>query len=247
MSSRCFCGAVFITVDAINKHIVSQGHLLQCTCGCLLGDFQKLENHQHDVEHPTKTSFTKQKHKVSAGRTKCVLCNKQFRQIDGLRQHALDKHAFCPLCEQVFDTKATCHRHQMASNHCYCAEHGKAFSADADLKQHKRGGAHTGGFECTDCQRSFRSCRALDDHLNSEGHSRVVNALADEKRKVDTDAKRLVRQEEIDLRCDACNKNFRTLRAFKQHKESLKHKPLSELKCPLSTLCTGTFNSPSAL
>jgi uncharacterized C2H2 Zn-finger protein len=109
------------------------------------------------------------------------------------------------------------------------------------------------GFECTSCDREFRSNRALSDHLNSDGHANVERALqaraatAAQVASARAQGALITSEEEADLWCDECNRSFGQLTALIQHKKSVKHNPLSDLRCPLSEQCTQCFRSPSAL
>jgi hypothetical protein len=49
------------------------------------------------------------------------------------------------------------------------------------------------------------------------------------------------------LPCKDCNRTFKSASALRQHRASVKHKPLSNLTCPLGKNCTRRFTSPSAL
>jgi len=93
-----------------------------------------------------------------------------------------------------------------------------------------------------DCEREFRTLQGLEDHLRDFVH-KELNTLAPSGAAEATAA----RVEEANLYCESCEKQFGTLTAFKQHKASVRHHPLSDLKCPLSTGCDKTFTSPSAL
>jgi hypothetical protein len=49
------------------------------------------------------------------------------------------------------------------------------------------------------------------------------------------------------LPCKDCKRTFKSASALRQHRASVKHKPLSNLTCPLGKNCTMRFTSPSAL
>lgn len=246
MSSRCFCGVVFGTPYAFDKHVLSQGHSIQCSCGSLFGHPQDLYNHWRDSDH-VKLEHEEQDLVHEDGPVECVFCDREFDDLRSLQQHVSKKHYSCPACNQVFNVKEHCVAHRKSTEHYYCAQHDEFFVSKDDVRVHRRTIAHIGTFECTDCQRSFRTDQALKDHLNSRGHGHVAAAAADKKFFGDMAAKKLEELEETNLYCNACNQKFNTLKAFSQHKSSPKHNPLSELKCPLSKECNGTFSSPSAL
>jgi hypothetical protein len=50
-----------------------------------------------------------------------------------------------------------------------------------------------------------------------------------------------------DQACIRCQRTFPSFQSLQQHCESVKHKPLSALRCPTGEGCTRTFSAPSAL
>jgi hypothetical protein len=251
MATTCLCGTTFATVEATHKHATTLGHLFECHCGTIVASKAALKNHKRDVGHDLKGKADRclDLTEPHTDPRKCGLCvNKlPFKDQEARDQHIADKHHSCPVCVQVFALTVDRLRHQKAANHCYCAEHNEAFSRPSDYADHKRADVHISSFECTDCQREFRSDKALDHHLLSDGHAKVVARAELEEAEWQAAVLKKAQYEESNLYCEACNKKFVHLGAFRQHKESLKHKPLSELKCPLSNKCTGKFSSPSAL
>lgn len=77
-------------------------------------------------------------------------------------------------------------------------------------------------FYCCDCERDFKTERALRDHLHSSIHNPQL------------------------FRCKDCDREFRTARRLKQHLTSLRHVPLCHVKCVASVECKKMFRSPSA-
>lgn len=128
--------------------------------------------------------------------------------------------------------------------HCYCHEHSLAFTNDRAFRNHERAEPHVTGFECLDCGRHYTTQRGLDDHLKS-CQAKDPDRLASSGPS-NTAAAAFAAFEEENLRCESCNRTFKSLAAQRQHKSSVKHKPLSEIRCFLSADCTQTFTSPSA-
>jgi hypothetical protein len=207
-------------------------------------------NHRRDARHiiSVKSNRVLDLTAPHTDPRRCGLCvsRNPFKDRAARDHHIADKHKACPICAQVFELTADRLRHQKAANHCYCAEHNEAFNHPAEVSKHKRAHVHITSFGCIDCQRNLFSDKALNDHLASEGHARVV-ARATHEAENQAIVNERARRQESNLHCDPCDRTFVDLKAFRQHKESLKHKALSELKCPLSSKCKGTFSSPSAL
>lgn len=250
MATICLCKSVFATVDALREHATSLGHRIQCRCGTIFETEQALANHKRDVKsyHEVKIVARLDTTKPGTPLDRCGVCpNKMFASSYERDRHITDKHNTCPVCAQVFGEKVDRIRHQIATNHCYCPEHKMVFDGADSFAKHIQFTAHIGSFECTNCNRSFRSDHALDDHLASDGHHRVITAAAEKHRDARNSATKLAQFEEVNLRCEACDRTFKHHKAWMQHKQSLKHNPISELKCPLSKKCPGIFSSPSAL
>ncbi|KAK3707635.1 hypothetical protein LTR37_011983 [Vermiconidia calcicola] len=255
----CFCGATFANVDLLSQHANSQGHRFMCSCGVKFATYMSIVRHQSVVKHGaavgytelpalkgyTTPSATDKKHES----TECPFCpnKKPFKTNPALLQHIVDSHPTCPSCNQTFQDKrelSAFHQlrgHQKAANHTYCAEHDLAFDTDWKFVAHKRATVHITGFECIDCGRDFSTQRGLDDHLNA-CPAKTKQTITEEERA----AAALAKAEEANLRCEPCDRKFKDLNGFRMHKASIKHNPLSEIKCFLSATCTQTFTSPSA-
>lgn len=258
MALRCLCGASYGTKEHLFHHAVERAHLYKCECGYLFGSQQAVNIHVQDAKHattnnaPQRLSLLDEAYAPSVDPTsqrKCGLCaDEAFDKSEQLDQHLTDKHHACPVCHQVLDSAATRLLHQRSMHHYYCEEHDQAFVSFASLALHKRKMEHVTGFECVVCDKSFQTNRALESHLLSEGHQRKEDAAAKKDEKEAAAAAALTEQEEKDLRCEACNRSFRTLDDLRKHRvASRKHKPLCELECPLSEACDRIFHSPSAL
>ncbi|KAK5134787.1 hypothetical protein LTR08_006162 [Meristemomyces frigidus] len=175
-------------------------------------------------------------------RAACKLCNKSYENNSNLQAHVRDVHGFCPTCRQGFGTKFQLWQHQHDADHCWRREHRLPFTTAAGLRAHRMAEPHITGFECLICDQEFSTQQGLDDHLNDKIHPEALtsgHSAAADAAKAAT--------EEANLHCVECDRGFIHLGAYRQHKDSVKHKPLSDLQCPLSTGCGTTFTSPSAL
>jgi hypothetical protein len=158
---------------------------------------------------------------------KCHFCpaRKPFTNLPALASHQFDKHPTCPAvaCKATFhDKKGITAKeqltgHQKASGHCYCAEHDDVFKTTKDFAAHKREFGHI-DFKCADCERQFNAQRGFDDHL------KVCNAAErkmEEKEIEERAAAALAKAEEEALRCEACDRDFRTLNGLLLHRNSV--------------------------
>ncbi|KAK5112313.1 hypothetical protein LTR85_011585 [Meristemomyces frigidus] len=249
MKESCFCGAAFAKVESLRQHAMDKGHRFKCSCGSLFKSVERVQQHQggkkhtlptYQVEHP---SFADEFTEVPDASTRqaCRLCNRLFN-TNALQVHVNDKHETRPTCGQAYTASDQLVGHQKAAGHCYCAEHGLAFSNSAALREHKRAEPHVTGFECLICTRGFTTQQGLDDHLQDKTHPEVNTA----EYSAAAEATRTA-ADEANLYCEECERSFIHLTAYRQHKNSVKHKPLSDLQCPLSEGCGKTFTSPSAL
>lgn len=95
-------------------------------------------------------------------------------------------------------------------------------------------------FRCCDCERDFESEKALTHHLRwSKEHGvRKGGSKKKEKQKQ--------QQEENQLTCEKCKKTLKTQGSLEQHLASVRHNPLSNIKCIADAKCKKKFNCPSA-
>ena len=232
-----------------------------CGCGALFKGTAQLRHHQSTGEHPASKVSSEHpalQHLAStpsaatdASSLKCGFCpdRKAFKDAASLNQHMVEKHPTCPTCKQSFHgntrVETSAHAqllgHQKATGHCHCDQHNLAFRTVAGLAAHKRAEVHITGFGCMDCEREFGTQKGLDDHLKA--CPAQTKKIADHE---ECARATLAAAEEAQLRCESCDRNFKNLKAFKQHKASVKHKPLSNITCFLSNQCTQKFTSPSA-
>ncbi|KAI7464937.1 hypothetical protein KC357_g7775 [Hortaea werneckii] len=260
---ECFCGAAFLTLDLLYQHAIENGHRFMCSCTRKFKTEQNVKDHQRDsgpshprpciIENPaldgyeTANSVHELQHQSPdvLKQHPCHHCNKlRFKSSDALQTHLKDKHAICPTCRQTFSTKQGCSSHQEQLRHCYCREHDQEFSSIDEFRAHKRAQTHVKDFTCMICtNKEFGTQQGLDDHLRDFVHPATSPSQGDDAA---SQAARL-RTEERNLYCLDCKQQFQSLTAFRQHKASSKHKPLSELSCPLSTKCRKVFTTPSAL
>ncbi|KAF7945014.1 hypothetical protein EAE96_009797 [Botrytis aclada] len=99
-------------------------------------------------------------------------------------------------------------------------------------------------FRCCDCDRDFKSEVALTDHLRFSYVHRPGKACKNKKNK-----KQQNQQDKgsPQTRCEKCNKTFTNRHALSSHLSSVRHHPLSDLKCLAGTKCKKRFNCPSGL
>ncbi|KAK6436040.1 hypothetical protein LTR95_007774 [Oleoguttula sp. CCFEE 5521] len=272
MAHRCICGESFPSPTSLEVHGFAKGHTYLC-CGALFRLAETLNAHRRSKSH-VRGHHAVENLSLRANKD-CGLCNKHGFTDSRLEQHMLTKHnpritcphcpskAFnydfalaqhikathrpCPQCSHTFRNSAILFGHQKTSNHLFCLEHDMDFSSPAALAQHLREDAHISSFECTTCDRAFKTEIALNDRLDSVGHACVIEAAARQIADSQNASTDVARREENKLFCESLNRRFKTLRALQQHRNSLKHKPLSEMRCTLSDQCTGVFTSPSAL
>ncbi|KAF2208520.1 hypothetical protein CERZMDRAFT_48954 [Cercospora zeae-maydis SCOH1-5] len=248
---KCLCGSTFATPQDRHNHQQTRGHILFCSCTRPFKNGKCLNQHQLDTAHTGQKTYVGLEVKPPPPpRDVCSICNKKCANEDGRKAHEFDKHPSCPTCQEKFASRPQRDGHQAVTGHCYCDEHREIFDSVAAYNKHKGDADHVKSYECVDCDRDFTSQRALDDHLESPGHA--VTALAALLRAVETQNAAAAQslgaiREEESLRCEECKRDFKTAHGFRLHKASVKHKPLSKLKCPLSSACKKHFTSPSAL
>ncbi|KAL8919583.1 MAG: hypothetical protein Q9208_006700 [Pyrenodesmia sp. 3 TL-2023] len=163
----------------------------------------------------------------------CALCDRPFANAQDLDEHRRASHMqACDACSELFENSKDLHAHQHARGHCYCRECDQAFEDQVAYHQHMRSKIHVSQYRCVDCKKDFVSEQALTQHLEDKVHKPALDPVIDHG----------------PYSCSKCNhRNFRRQEDLQNHLQSLAHKPLSNLKCMLSSKCSATFKSPSGL
>ncbi|KAF2137445.1 uncharacterized protein K452DRAFT_236010 [Aplosporella prunicola CBS 121167] len=138
----------------------------------------------------------------------------------------------CQTCGKVCQNGDIFKDHIVVTGHCYCAECNIIFSNPTALQKHLKSKMHASEFHCCDCDLDFKDLLGLELHLKGPRHGQAPKKKAAKKEKCP---------------CTKCKRVFRSDGALQQHLTSVKHNPLSGLKCPLGKKCKKVFASPSAL
>jgi len=153
----------------------------------------------------------------------------------------------CPECKQDFFHKASLETHQLDELHASCYNCRAAFPTRELYVSHMQ--LHSTAlvrplspaiqFRCCDCECDFKSEGALTNHLRSSRVHRPGKAGKNKK-------KQQGHQEQgIPLKCEKCSKTFASRHALSSHLSSVRHQPLSDIKCLAGTKCEKRFNCPS--
>ncbi|KAN0117077.1 hypothetical protein V8E51_003054 [Hyaloscypha variabilis] len=136
----------------------------------------------------------------------------------------IDKYS-CPECRRRFLQKPSLEAHQRESLHASCY--------NCDIISPAR--------ECCDCERDFKSEKALRDHLRYSTVHGPGKGCKNKKKKKQS------QQEEGSQRkrCKKCNRAFKSEGALTRHRTSVRHHPLSDIKCLVDAECKKHFNCPS--
>jgi hypothetical protein len=103
---------------------------------------------------------------------------------------------------------------------------------------------HASEYRCCNCDISFRDIHALNAHMASSVHRKPLqqNSFGNTRK-----AKQVTMASADDRTCKRCRRTFSSFSSLQQHLQSIKHKPLSALGCPVGDRCRGKFSAPSAL
>ncbi|KAI3318571.1 hypothetical protein HD806DRAFT_512000 [Xylariaceae sp. AK1471] len=97
-------------------------------------------------------------------------------------------------------------------------------------------------FRCCDCERDFKDEKALADHLRC---NKVHTPKKPGKKKKNKEKEQQAESNQR-AKCLKCGKTFKNRGALGQHLTSVRHKPLSDIKCAADEKCNKKFNCPSA-
>lgn len=147
----------------------------------------------------------------------------------------------CGWCGKTFERSDVFQDHAIATGHCFCSDCNLTFPSRESWKEHRKSAKHASEFKFCDCNRSFKDVHALVAHMESRVHKKPLKpkiARHGENRSISPSSSTM---------CAKCKRTFSSSESLQQHYDSVKHKPLSHLGCPMGTECRGTFTSPSAL
>lgn len=147
----------------------------------------------------------------------------------------------CGYCGKICERLEILEDHHIFTGHCYCSECDLTFESQSALKIHRETEVHASEFKCCNCDLSFKDIHALNAHMARRIHQKPLQQNSSKKAKETT----IITAE--DKVCNECQRTFASSQSLQQHRESVKHKPLSSLSCPVGKGCRGIYTSPSAL
>lgn len=244
----CSCGRNFLLFPALFDHQKATGHCHCQQCNQNFVHEEALQQHKSAARSLWCGDCGKifcydnnlRSHQLSCQQCYCKVCHRIFAAAESLKQHCDALHTnTCRTCGKNFDYAEVLRQHQIANEHCYCKQCKITFEDEESMKQHKRSRNHlvnpgtqdqhkkssenTPEFHCCDCDRSFISEQALEQH----SHTKVKKTKSHP--------------------CPKCKRVFKSQGALENHLSSLAHKPLSDIKCVASSGCKARFSSPSGL
>jgi len=148
---------------------------------------------------------------------------------------------FCSYCDKKCERDDILQDHRIFTGHCFCSECDRSFDSQAALQAHLRSQIHASEFRCCDCNIAFNDIHALNAHMASRAHRKPIA-----KNSGKPESTKMTKNNDKHL-CQDCNRTFKSTNSLLQHRESVKHKPLSNLSCPVGKKCKVCFTSPSAL
>jgi len=202
------------------------------------------------ISYPTTTMPSLIQHQKSTKHCPCPGCDPSDSHgaLLEARLSPIDKYS-CIECRRRFAQKPSLEAHQRESLHGYCYNcdilsptrrlHALHMQSHAPVPAMTASSATQ--FRCCDCERDFKSEEALADHLRcSKVHGPGKGANKKKKKQK--------QQEEGNRRtkCKKCERTFKNQGALRRHLTSVRHNPLSDIKCVADTECKKQFNCPSA-
>ena len=199
--------------------------LLECFCG-------RTYTYSIDLEE----------HRKARGHFPSHVCRDSCRHPP-VAQYNFSIHK-CDCCGKLCNRLDILEDHRIATGHCFCSECNLSFQSQSAWRIHHEVELHASEYRCCDCNISFKDIYALDAHMGSRVHRKPLQQRShDNTRK----AKQVTMASTDDQTCKICRRTFSSFQSLRQHRESVKHKPLSALRCPIGKGCRGEFSAPSAL
>ncbi|KAM0723406.1 hypothetical protein Q7P37_000392 [Cladosporium fusiforme] len=212
MAPVCLCEAVFGSITALRNHAILHGHFFRCDCSQIFHTKDALDHHHLQcVLKGCRRLVVDCPPGQTWRRSYCGVCpNKQFPFSSQRDCHLRLAHNACPSCHQTFSSRVERNEHQKADKHSYCVE----------------------------CDRSYATFGNLMKHIRSLAHNVYADESSEHQEVSSAAAVLLTFAEEMNLSCEACEKTCATLKGFRAHKDSSKHRdPFVSIKCA----CGKTF------
>ncbi|KAK6602660.1 hypothetical protein ACHAPC_011137 [Botrytis cinerea] len=188
-------------------------------------------------------------HRRSMKHCSCLCCDPLDSQeeLREARQPSIDKYT-CPQCKQRFAQKPSLEAHQRENLHAYCYKcdiiSSTRFLNALHMQSHSSVRVTTLSsatpFWCCDCERNFKSERALTAHLRySQVHTLQKGAEKENLQEQQDEGDR-------QAKCKKCPKTFKDCAALKQHLMSVHRKPLGDINFMANVERKKQFSFPSA-
>ncbi|KAF2793862.1 hypothetical protein K505DRAFT_325199 [Melanomma pulvis-pyrius CBS 109.77] len=178
-------------------------------------------------------------HQKSTKHCPCPSCDPfdSHEELLEARLSPIDKYS-CPECKRRFAQKPSLEAHQRESLHTYCYNcdilsptrqaHALHMQSHAPVPAMTPSSAPQ--FWCCNCEREFKNEGTLEDHICCSGVGKGGNKKRKKKQ----------------MKCKKCERTFKSRGALQQHLASVRHNPLSDIKCVADAECKKQFNCPSA-
>ncbi|KAH7335095.1 hypothetical protein BKA66DRAFT_381895, partial [Pyrenochaeta sp. MPI-SDFR-AT-0127] len=150
----------------------------------------------------------------------------------------------CGCCGKICARLDILEDHRVATGHCFCPDCDIPFESQSALTVHRKTEVHASEFRCCNCDISFKDIHALNAHMASRAHRKP---LQEKPIKKESKAQQTIAPCSHERTCEECKRTFKTSQALQHHLDSVKHKPLSALNCPVGKGCRENFTTPSAL
>lgn len=194
---------------------------VECFCGCVCSSPVELEEHRRARGHFAS-------HRCSH------LCQHPVARTPNGLAHT------CGSCGRAFQRQDMLKNHSITTGHCHCHDCNFTFASPQLLASHRTQGVHASEYKCCDCDLTFKNESKLKKHMKRPH-------VTPGKTKKEQQPKETKEVGVVDTTCKQCQRTFKDSIALQMHTASVKHKPLSDLTCPLGTACERKFTSPSAL
>lgn len=214
-----------LAIELVVEMTLRSADLLECFCG-------RTYTHAIDLEE----------HRRARGHFSSHVCRSSCRHPPVAQyDFAIRK---CDCCGKLCERLDILEDHRIATGHCFCSECDLPFESQSAWRVHREVELHASEYRCCNCDISFKDIHALNAHMASRAHRKPLqqNPHGNARK-----AKRATGASADDQTCERCQRTFPSFQSLQQHLKSIKHKPLSALRCPVGEGCRGKFSAPSAL
>ncbi|XP_046574735.1 zinc finger protein 567-like [Haliotis rubra] len=238
MNFECgVCELTFTEAISLNGHLHThegKKHFQCKLCEKTFKSSKSLENHSQKMHQETfkckicAKQFRKQisldahsKLHVKRQRFGCKKCGKRFSKLIDMRIHLkTHKRWKCRSCGEIFETRTELLEHKVVHETMYeCANCDFTCISEAVIKTHMMSHEETKSFSCSECDKSYKSLKWLQNHCEKSHRKQYKCDVCSEEFEdvASLSSHSKLHTSEDNFKCEACGQRFDDNKHLNKH------------------------------